>query len=199
MRRLIYRDYKAKYTIKMSTAQQLHDYQYKTTDEILALLATEPPRQVFECLCALTTRELNANAFDAIKEVNDNGETFRNRRLANNILCQLFPEQSKDLLPGESKQIGYVYFIQNKSSGLIKIGRTTDIERRIAEFTKMFSFPIELIQHFKTLNYEKIEKSFHAFYKPKRKYGEWFKLDELDIEQILKKVFPDHIATLIVS
>jgi hypothetical protein len=149
--------------------------------------------------CALTTRELKDNAFDALQEVNDNGETFKNRRLANNILCQLFPEQSKDLLPGESKQIGYVYFIQNKTSGLIKIGRTRDIERRVAIFTRLFSFPIDLIQHFKTLNYEMIEKSFHTFYKSKRKYGEWFKLDEQDIEQILKKAFPDHIEALIVS
>jgi hypothetical protein len=194
-----YKDYKAKYTIKMCTPDQLHDYQFKTTEEILALLFTEPPRQVFECLCALTTRDLNDTAFDAIKEVNDNGETFKNRRLANNILCQLFPEHSKDLLPGESKQIGYVYFIKNKTSGLIKIGRTRDIERRVTIFTRLFSFPIELIQHFKTLNYEKIEKSFHTFYKSKRKYGEWFKLDEQDLKQILEKAFPDHIQALIVS
>ena len=47
MRRLIYRDYKAKYTINMCTAEQLRDYQHKTTEEILAFLATEPPRRVF--------------------------------------------------------------------------------------------------------------------------------------------------------
>ena|SRR5687767_13808899 len=196
---LKYNNYKAKYEIKMCRPDQLHDFASKPNEEILEILLSEKPRVVFKCLCVLAKRDLNESVIDILREVNDNGETFKNRRLANNIICQLFPEHSKNLFPGDSKQIGYVYFIQNKFSGFIKIGRTKNIERRIAIFTKMFSFPIQVIQHIRTLNYERIEKSFHNYYSKKRVRGEWFNLNDTDIAQIVQKIFPKEIEALIVS
>jgi hypothetical protein len=191
--------YKGFYNIDKCRPEQLVAFASRTTEELLDLILSESPGIVFKCLNVLTTRELTEDAIDILKEVNDNGGTFKNRRLANNILRQLFPEHSKGLMPGESRQSGYVYFIKDESSSLIKIGRTKNIERRMAIFRKKFKFAITLLQHVKTLNYERIELALHKHYDKKRVRGEWFKLDSIDIEQILQKSFPKEVEVLIVT
>jgi hypothetical protein len=191
--------YKGFYNIDKCRPEQVVGFASKSTEGLLDLILSESPGKVFKCLNVLTTREIPEYAVDILKEVNDNGGTFKNRKLANNILRQLFPKHSKGLTPGESKQIGYVYFIKDESSGLIKIGRTKNIERRTAIFRKTFKFTITLLQHVKTLNYEKIELALHKHYDKKRMRGEWFKLDSMDIEQILQKSFPKEVDVLIVT
>jgi len=196
---LKYNPYWAFYGIKMYERDELFLYTSKTTDDLLHLILSENAGVAFKSLCALAYRELDSNVIDALKEVNDNGKTFKNRKLAFNIISQLFPEHSEGLKPGDSKQIGYVYFIQDRLSGIVKIGRTKNMERRLAIFTRKLSFPIQLIQYIKTINYEIIELAFHRHYDNKRLRGEWFKLDQDEIEQIKQKVFPEEIALLIIE
>jgi Meiotically up-regulated gene 113 len=84
-------------------------------------------------------------------------------------------------------------------SGFIKIGRTKNIKERVKFFSKRLSLSIKLIQHIKTINYEKIEVAFHKHYKKKRRRGEWFSLDKAEIEQIKQRAFPEVIKLLIVE
>jgi len=89
--------------------------------------------------------------------------------------------------------------MRSRTATEVKIGRTKNIERRVAIFNKTFSFPIELLQHIKTVNYEKIELTFHKHYHKQRVSGEWFKLDINAIEEISKGIFPEEIRNLIVT
>lgn len=172
-------------------------YRSKTTEELLALLQSESSAVVYRALVVLQSHKLDNSAYDLLKNINDNGRTFKNRKMASALIHRFFPKDAVGVVPGESKVIGYVYFIQNQETGAVKIGRAKDLERRIAIFSDDFPFPIRLIQHIYTLNYEKIELAFHHHFDKKRIHGEWFTLDEVDIEQIKQKKFPEEIAAFI--
>lgn len=67
-----------------------------------------------------------------------------------------------------------VYFMY--SAGLIKIGYTTDIYRRLNDLTNMGGAPIVLIGVLPaTIQYERM---LHRIFKADRKHGEWFHLSD---------------------
>lgn len=78
---------------------------------------------------------------------------------------------------------GYIYFLK-ADNGLIKIGRTKDLDKRLDHFTTKLPYKLELIHSIKTSDYVGLEESFHDKYKANRKRGEWFDLDDSDIEDI---------------
>ena len=175
-------------------------YRSKTTEELAKLLEAESATVVYRSLVVLEGRkEITANSYILLKEISENGKTFKNRKMACVLLRKFFPEMVKGIQPGESKVVGFVYFIRNKISGHVKIGRAKKLERRMDIFSKSYSFPIELIQHIYTLNYEKIELAFHSHFNSKRRNGEWFALDDIDIENIRQRKFPEEIEVLIIK
>ena len=191
----------AKIDVKMGkyTKDQWALFRSKTTEELIRLLQSDSSTVVYRSLVVLHSHKLDESVYGILKNINDNGKTFNNRRQANSLICRFFPKQARGLNPGESTVVGYVYFIQNEESGAVKIGRTNDLERRVALFSRRFPFSIKLLQHIHTLNFEKIELTFHHYFDKKRLDGEWFKLDEMDIDQIKRKIFPAEIETLIVA
>lgn len=78
---------------------------------------------------------------------------------------------------------GYVYLI--KMGDYYKIGISKKPNTRIDSFTKMPD-PIEIIYIEKVYGYVDAEKELHEKYNLKNKRGEWFSLDEKDIEDIKK-------------
>ena len=79
----------------------------------------------------------------------------------------------------------YVYLMRDKSSGLIKIGRSINPKQRertlIAEkstIQRIYTSPLCLRQH---------EKHLHKKFESKRVRGEWFNLDQEDVKYITKK------------
>ena len=157
---------------------------------------------VYRSLIVLESRKVadeDEAVYELLKDIGENGKTFKNRKQACTLIHRFFPKWSKGIQPGESQVIGYVYFIQDQDSGTVKIGRAKDLERRMDIFSKKYTFPIKLIQFIYTLNYEKIEMAFHRHYGNKRREGEWFALNEADIVQIKERVFPKEIEALIVE
>lgn len=77
---------------------------------------------------------------------------------------------------------GSVYLIKAEN-GLCKIGKTKNIESRMSQFK---SFPVKwvLMHSFKTRNHHKAERKLHERFCNKRVNGEWFNLDEEDIDFI---------------
>lgn len=69
--------------------------------------------------------------------------------------------------------IGYVYFIEN--NGLVKIGCTKDIDRRLREFKTTMPF-MRVLSVERVCNMYRIEKYYHKLFAHKRVAGEWFKL-----------------------
>ena len=80
---------------------------------------------------------------------------------------------------------GYIYFVM-ADNGLVKIGRTKNIERRMDELTFTSPIGMTLLSYFATTDYIKAEMRMHHKYRAKRKHGEWFALDVKDIEKIIK-------------
>ena len=78
-------------------------------------------------------------------------------------------------------EIGCVYLIKMGDS--YKIGISKNPSQRFKEFTKL-PYPIEEIFIEKVNAYEIVEKELHAIFANKQKRGEWFDLNETDIEFI---------------
>lgn len=88
----------------------------------------------------------------------------------------------------------YIYFLKDVRRGVIKIGKTSHLYFRISQIrSSMINAGIsteglKLIGIYPTISQDVdlVEKEFHFRFKDKRTVGEWFKINESDIE--LKKV-----------
>lgn len=78
---------------------------------------------------------------------------------------------------------GFIYFAR-ADNGLIKIGRSYCVEFRLEELNKGLPYDLELLKTIESENCSKREKEFHAKFKDKRIRGEWFALDQSDLEQL---------------
>lgn len=92
-----------------------------------------------------------------------------------------------------------VYFIRNKYNGLLKIGKTNDLQRRINEIERCFNFlgldtnelAVEAISYCPYgMNNGKVETYYHNLFKEKRKIGEWF---DVSYDELLNSLFVDYI------
>ena len=77
---------------------------------------------------------------------------------------------------------GYVYLIESKYG--YKIGKSVNIKSRTNLFSVKLPFPIKLIHYAWFEDYSRVERDFHERYFDKRLEGEWFALDQEDINEI---------------
>ncbi len=88
--------------------------------------------------------------------------------------------EQRSIVP-ERKKNTYLYVMIDKRTGYYKIGRSKDPSYR--EKTLQSDAPdIELLFHYEA--YTNQEKELHQKYAEKRVRGEWFQLDENDLEEI---------------
>jgi biotin operon repressor len=79
---------------------------------------------------------------------------------------------------------GYVYVVKN-GSNKYKIGYTkSSVKRRIATLQTALHSPIYIVAYFKTDNPVALERELHNRFNDKRLIGEWFSLDDDDVEWI---------------
>ena len=102
------------------------------------------------------------------------------------------------LMDSEHKS-SIVYFIRNKYNGLLKIGKTNNLQRRINEIENCFNFlgldtnelVVEAISYCPYgMNNGKVETYYHNLFKEKRKIGEWF---DVSYDELLNSLFIDYI------
>ena len=102
------------------------------------------------------------------------------------------------LMDSEHKS-SIVYFIRNKYNGLLKIGKTNNLQRRINEIENCFNFlgldtnelVVEAISYCPYgMNNGKVETYYHNLFKEKRKIGEWF---DVSYDELLNSLFVDYI------
>lgn len=98
-----------------------------------------------------------------------------------------------------TKQTSVVYFIRNKYTGYLKIGKTTDLKRRFKEIENGFHFlgldTHELILEAITycpygVDYSKVETYYHHLFKDYRKNGEWF---DITYDQLMNTLIVDYV------
>ena len=74
---------------------------------------------------------------------------------------------------------GYVYLFRDKE-GLYKIGRSKNPQQRAKDISQP-NFPIDVICILKTNDAAMLECNMHELFAEKRVEGEWFELDEADV------------------
>ena len=103
------------------------------------------------------------------------------------------------MLMDSEHKTSVVYFIRNKYNGLLKIGKTNDLQRRINEIERCFNFlgldtnelAVEAISYCPYgMNNGKVETYYHNLFKEKRKIGEWF---DVSYDELLNSLFVDYI------
>lgn len=85
------------------------------------------------------------------------------------------------------RNIGYIYLIEEKSEGHIKIGRSKNLSNRLKTFNVKLPFKIDYIYSFKTPDCIYAERELHKHFGANRVNGEWFKLSPHWIELIINK------------
>lgn len=81
-----------------------------------------------------------------------------------------------------------VYFVQ-APNGLIKIGRTSNMPKRMKSLNSMSPVLISLFHVItcdNSFHSRDLENKFHEKFKSKNHHGEWFKLSKADIKSIKK-------------
>ena len=103
------------------------------------------------------------------------------------------------MLMDSEHKTSVVYFIRNKYNGLLKIGKTNSLQRRINEIENCFNFlgldtnelAVEAISYCPYgMNNGKVETYYHNLFKEKRKIGEWF---DVSYDELLNSLFVDYI------
>jgi hypothetical protein len=116
--------------------------------------------------------------------LNDNltDEEIYDRNIdSSEIYQQRFYEYAKSIPKRQKDDRGYIYLMKDNRNGLIKIGYSKYPEFR--EKTLQSEVPdIEMIYY--NFGRMKLEKELHKSYNHKRIRGEWFDLNNNDIEQI---------------
>ncbi|MCP4370291.1 MAG: GIY-YIG nuclease family protein [Deltaproteobacteria bacterium] len=82
-------------------------------------------------------------------------------------------------------KLGYIYLIKEFHSGTYKIGRTVNVSKRANLFEVKLPFKIKLIHHFPASDMYEAESILHKKYKELRTNGEWFSLDQDDVNEII--------------
>lgn len=78
---------------------------------------------------------------------------------------------------------GYVYLLQSPT-GYYKIGRTKDPNDRMATFSVKLPFEVEYACLIHTQDMHKLESDLHEMFSQKRVNGEWFSLNDTDVDHI---------------
>jgi hypothetical protein len=78
---------------------------------------------------------------------------------------------------------GFVYFLQG--GGFVKIGKTTRRpSERVADFSPKLPFKTEIVHVIECVDVNLAEVAIHECFKSLRTRGEWFDIDEPDLEYI---------------
>lgn len=82
--------------------------------------------------------------------------------------------------PKDNNQRGYVYIIRSHATNEIKIGKTTNPQKRLNDI-RMYVGNIHVIGIIESDSYSGIEKQMHDEFKEYRVRGEWFVFNDIEI------------------
>jgi hypothetical protein len=87
-------------------------------------------------------------------------------------------------------EIGFVYLISSQFG--VKIGCTNNIKERRRIFNVKLPFSWKFERIYATIEHKSFERKFHNFFRDKKISGEWFDLNEIDI-QFCDRVFTSQL------
>lgn len=86
----------------------------------------------------------------------------------------------------ERNRKGYVYFFLDLNTGLTKVGKTINIEKRKYQLEYEFNTNLKLLGSIPSENALVLEKEVHNLIGEYRVNGEWFNLPEEEVRVIIK-------------
>jgi hypothetical protein len=87
------------------------------------------------------------------------------------------------LLEKHAPNLGYIYILSD-GCGNYKIGRTAKLDQRIKQLAIQLPYKVYVAMAFRVVNSVYYEQKLHHWYQDKRTNGEWFKLDDGDLDEI---------------
>lgn len=81
----------------------------------------------------------------------------------------------------------YIYVISTRNN-LYKIGSASDVEKRIKFLQVGNPYKLSIVNKFKTCNEIYVENEIHAFLKNNRTFGEWFELNDNELEVAIEMI-----------
>lgn len=75
-----------------------------------------------------------------------------------------------------------VYVIGTPGSDVVKIGRSVDVQRRLADLSRMSPVPLEVLWIFP--GGARLESALHRLFAARRSHGEWFRFESSPVETI---------------
>jgi hypothetical protein len=103
-----------------------------------------------------------------------------NREKIDKISSGSWPRNKQD-----SYRTGSVYLVRNDHNGMVKVGRSLNVEKRLKTLQTSNPFPLTLILTILTNDSPQVESNLHKIFRHKRVYGEWFNLSDQDIDLVL--------------
>lgn len=85
----------------------------------------------------------------------------------------------------DKKSAGYVYLLHH--DGLYKIGMAEKLSRRLTQISPVMPHEVTLVHSIKTNDMIGLEAELHEQYASKRMNGEWFALNDKDVQAIKVK------------
>ncbi len=79
--------------------------------------------------------------------------------------------------------MGVIYFLR-ADNGLVKIGRTTNLEARLSTLRTHLPYELEVLRIIQSDRCKALEMEFHSRFASCRIRGEWFRLEPADIEDL---------------
>src|SRR4051794_22694672 len=79
----------------------------------------------------------------------------------------------------------YVYLIGGKGSSIVKIGRSTNVTKRLAQI--QYKSPVRLSVLWQVEGDAELEFGLHRLFKPYRSHGEWFDFKDCDPVEVVKE------------
>lgn len=120
--------------------------------------------------------------FDLLRRKNKGWRSVKTHRKASEI-----PEKERSPyfnLPSQNKNGGYTYVFKRIRDGLYKIGVTENLRSRAPGIAASCGSHLKFITAIDIAEYIAVEIELHNYFEHKRTVGEWFELDEQDIDKI---------------
>lgn len=97
-----------------------------------------------------------------------------------------FQEHGRRISDGMRQNRGIVYVVREEY-GTVKIGKTISLLRRFATIDTQIPYKIELLLSIETNDIHSLEAHLHQRFASKRVKGEWFRLTDQDIKDLLRQ------------
>lgn len=93
-----------------------------------------------------------------------------------------------------SEQIECIYLIGNETNTLVKVGRSVDVQGRLASLQA--GSPVPLMLLWQTLGGAELETALHRWFHARRAHGEWFDFPAGDAVACVVQALPEVAAEM---